>query len=94
MASAFGGAAISSFKSISKRFSATKEADNYMSMLMSVGGSNNAKDAGLVIMDKTSGKPGRQMLLGDKKDPDYQLDELGKMVYYKSDNNEIQGFKY
>lgn len=94
MAGAFGNAAIGSFKSISKRFSATKEADNYMSMMMSVGGTNNAKDAGLVIMDKNNGKPGRQMLLGDKKDPDYQLDELGKMVFYKSDNNEIQGFKY
>lgn len=94
MAGAFGNAAIGSFKSISKRFNATQEADNYMSMMMSVGGTNNAKDAGLVIMDKNNGKSGRQMLLGDKKDPDYQLDELGKMVYYKSDNNEIQGFKY
>ena len=94
MGGAWTNAAVGSFKSISKRFKATKEANNYMSMMVSVGGSNNAKDAGLVIVDKVSGKAGRQMLLGDKKEPDYKLDEIGKLVFYKSDNNEIQGFKY
>lgn len=94
MAGAWSNAAVASFKSISKRFSATKEANNYVTMMVSVGGSNNAKDAGLIIVDKISGKEGRQMLLGDKKDPDYQLDEIGKIVFYKSDNNELKGFKY
>lgn len=94
MAGAWSNAAVASFKSISRRFKATKEANDYMSMMVSVGGSNNAKDAGLIIVDKVNGTGGRQMLLGDKKDPDYKLDEIGKLVFYKSDNNEIQGFKY
>ncbi|MEO7045055.1 MAG: PQQ-binding-like beta-propeller repeat protein [Ferruginibacter sp.] len=91
-ASNFAGAAASSFASISKRFKATKEANNYMAMLTNFGGSNNAKDAGIMMIDKNTGKEIKKMIFGDKKDPDYKLDELGKVVYYKSDGNEIQGF--
>ena len=94
MASNFAGAAASSFASISKRFKATKEANNYMAMLTNFGGSNNAKDAGIMMIDKISGKEIKKMIFGDKKDPDYKLDELGKMVYYKSDGNELQGFAF
>ena len=90
----FAGAAASSFASISKRFKATKEANNYIAMLTSIGGSNQAKDAGISMIDKNSGKQIRQMIFGDKKDPDYKLDELGKVVYYKADGNEIQGFGF
>ena len=90
----FAGAAASSFASISKRFKATKEANNYIAMLTSIGGSNQAKDAGISMIDKNSGKEIRQMIFGDKKDPDYKLDELGKVVYYKADGNEIQGFGF
>jgi outer membrane protein assembly factor BamB len=90
----FAGAAASSFASISRRFKATREANNYMAMLSSIGGSNNAKDAGVVMIDKTTGKEVRKMLFGDKKDPDYKLDELGKVVYYKADGNELQGFRF
>ena len=63
-------------------------------MLTSIGGSNQAKDAGISMIDKNSGKQVRQMIFGDKKDPDYKLDELGKVVYYKADGNEIQGFGF
>ncbi|MEO5943810.1 MAG: PQQ-binding-like beta-propeller repeat protein [Ferruginibacter sp.] len=91
-ASNFAGAAASSFASISKRFKATKEANNYMAMLTNFGGTNNAKDAGIMMIDKNTGKDIKKMIFGDKKDPDYKLDELGKVVYYKSDGNEIQGF--
>lgn len=93
-ASNFAGAAASSFASISKRFKATREANNYMAMLTNFGGSNNAKDAGVMMIDKNSGKEIKKMIFGDKKDPDYKLDELGKVVYYKSDGNEIQGFTF
>jgi hypothetical protein len=90
----FAGAAASSFASISRRFKATKEANNYMSILTNFGKSNNAKDAGLMMIDKNTGKEIRKIVLGDKKDPDYKLDELGKVVYYKSDGNELQGFAF
>lgn len=93
-ASNFAGAAASSFASISKRFKATKEANNYMAVLTNFGKSNMAKDAGVMMIDKTNGKEIRQIIFGDKKDPDYKLDELGKVVYYKADGNEIQGFSF
>ncbi|MBK8710924.1 MAG: PQQ-binding-like beta-propeller repeat protein [Niastella sp.] len=93
-AAAFAGAASSSFASISRRFKATKEANNFMSMLTNFGNSNMAKDAGVMIVDKNSGKEIRKIIFGDKKDPDYKIDELGKVVYYKTGGNEIQGFTF
>ena len=36
----------------------------------------------------------RKIIFGDKKDPDYKIDELGKVVYYKTGGNEIQGFTF
>ncbi|MDB5201618.1 MAG: hypothetical protein JWQ27_1027 [Ferruginibacter sp.] len=93
-ASNFAGAAASSFASISRRFKATREANNYMAMLTNFGNSNQAKDAGVMMIDKSTGKEVRKMLFGDKKDPDYKLDELGKVVFYKADGNEIQGFTF
>ena len=93
-ASNFAGAAASSFASISRRFKSTKEANNYMAILTNFGKSNNAKDAGVMMIDKSTGKEIRQIVFGDKKDPDYKLDELGRVVYYKADGNEIQGFAF
>ena len=93
-AASFAGAAASSFASISRRFKATKEANNYISILTNFGNSNNAKDAGIMMVNKTTGKEIRRMMFGDKKDPDYKLDELGKVVYYRADGNEIQGFGF
>ncbi|MEO6404146.1 MAG: PQQ-binding-like beta-propeller repeat protein [Ferruginibacter sp.] len=90
----FAGAAASSFASISRRFKATKEANNYMSMLTNFGKSNEAKDAGVMMIDKNNGTEIRKIVFGDKKDPDYKLDELGRVVYYKSGGNEIQGFSF
>ncbi|MEO7266188.1 MAG: PQQ-binding-like beta-propeller repeat protein [Ferruginibacter sp.] len=90
----FAGAAASSFASISRRFKATKEANNYMSMLTNFGKSNEAKDAGVIMIDKNNGTEIRKIIFGDKKDPDYKLDELGRVVYYKSGGNEIQGFSF
>jgi hypothetical protein len=47
-----------------------------------------------MMIDKTNGKEIKKIVLGDKKDPDYKLDELGKMIYYKADGNELQGFTF
>lgn len=93
-ASAFAGAAVQSFASISRRFKATKQANDFMSILTNFGNSNQAKDAGILMLDKNTGKEIRRMVLADKKDPDYKLDELGRMVYFKSDGNELQGFAF
>ncbi|UEG49654.1 PQQ-binding-like beta-propeller repeat protein [Ferruginibacter lapsinanis] len=94
LASAGMSSAIASFQSIGKRFNATKQANGFIAMLTNFGNSNQAKDAGITIVDKVTGKRKADMLLGDKTSPDYTIDDLGKVVYYHSDNNTIEGFKF
>ena len=53
-----------------------------------------AKDAGVMMIDKTDGKEIKKIVLGDKKDPDYKLDELGRVVYYRANGSEISGFRF
>ena len=65
-----------------------------MSMLAKIGDSNDAKDAGIKIIDKNTGKAIRSVLLGAKKDLDYKLDGLGKMVFFKVDDKELKGFGF
>ncbi len=92
-AAAFAGAAAASFASISKRFKATRQANEFMAVLTSLGGNNQAGSAGCVIVSKADGKNISSMLLGDKT-PDYKLDELGRMIYQKSESDVIKGFKF
>jgi hypothetical protein len=94
LASAGISSAVSSFQSISKRFNATKQANGFIVMLTNFGNSNQAKDAGITIVDKKSGKRLNDFLFGDKTSPDYTIDDLGKVVYYQSDNNTLEGFKF
>lgn len=94
MASGFANAAGSSFAAIGKRFNATKEANDYMSMLAKIGTTNEAKDAGIKLIDKNTGKVIRSILLGAKKDLDYKLDGPGKMIFFKADDTEIKGFGF
>ncbi|MCO5287281.1 MAG: PQQ-binding-like beta-propeller repeat protein [Chitinophagaceae bacterium] len=92
LASSGFSAGIAGFKSISKRFSATTQANGFVAMLTKFGG-NSGKDAGITIISKADGKRISDMLLGDKKDPDYKLDELERVVYYRSGST-IEGFKF
>ena len=55
-ATAFAGAAAQSFASISRRFNATRQANDVMSVLTNFGNSNTAKDAGVMMIDKTQVK--------------------------------------
>lgn len=93
LAAAGFASGIASFKNISKRFNATAQANGFVAMLTKFG-SNQAKDAGITIVNKADGKRISDMLLGDKKDPDYKLDELEKVIYYRSGGNTIEGFKF
>ncbi len=92
-AAAFAGAAAASFAAIGKRFKATAQANDFMAVMSAVGGNNEAKNAGIVIVNKIDGKNISSMILGDKS-PDYKLDELGRMIYQKSDSDELKGFKF
>lgn len=94
LASAGVASAVASFQSISKRFNATKQANGFIAMLTNFGNSNQAKDAGITIVDKATGKRIADMLFGDKTSPDYTIDDLGKVVFYESDKNTIEGFKF
>ncbi len=89
----FAGAAAASFASISKRFKATRQANDFMAVMTVLGNNNQNNSAGCVIVSKTDGKNISSMLLGDKT-PDYKLDELGRMIYQKSENDVIKGFKF
>ncbi|MFN8250827.1 MAG: hypothetical protein U0V75_03010 [Ferruginibacter sp.] len=94
MAAAGMSSAVASFQSIGKRFKATKQANGFIAMLTNFGNSNMAKDAGVTIVDKTTGKRMSDMLFGDKTSPDYTIDDLGKVIYYQPDGNTIEGFKF
>ncbi len=90
---AFAGAAASSFAAIGKRFKATIQANDFMTVLTALGGNNEAKNSGAVIVSKIDGKNIASILLGDKT-PDYKLDELGRMIFQKSESDELKGFKF
>lgn len=92
--SGFASAASSSFAAIGKRFKATKEANDCMAMLAKIGPTKEAKDAGIKLINKNTGKEIRSIVLGAKKDLDYKLDGLGKMVFFKVDDNELKGFGF
>ncbi len=93
IASAGFSSAVAGFKSISKRFNATAQANGFVAMLTKFG-SNQGKDAGITIVNKEDGKRISDMLLGDKKDPDYKMDELERTIYYRSGGNTMEGFKF
>jgi outer membrane protein assembly factor BamB len=93
MTSAFGGAAISSFKSISRRFTASRQADDFMAMLTNLDGGNGKDNVGIVCISKIDGKPGKKVVFGDKT-PDYKLDQIDRMIYFKNADNEMEGFRF
>jgi hypothetical protein len=93
MTAAFGGAAISSFKSISRRFTASKQADDFIAMLTNLDGGNAKNNVGIVCVSKVDGKEGKKVIFADKS-PDYKLDQIDRMIYFKNSDDEIQGFKF
>ena len=93
MATAGFSSGIAGFKSIARRFNATAQANSFVAMLTAFG-SNQGKDAGITIVSKENGKRIADMLLGDKKDPDYKMDELGRVIYYRSGGTTLEGFKF
>src|SRR5690606_2163150 len=83
----FGNIASASFAEMNKRFRATAATENAQFIL-----TNLDSGVGLVKVGKATGETQEQILLRDKK-PEYQVDELGGTLYYKSKSNEISAFK-
>jgi hypothetical protein len=75
-----------SFKLMSQRFKATAATENAQFILSKLDGG-----AGLVIVDKNTGKAGKEILLNDKK-PEYKIDDLGGFLYYKANNSTLNAY--
>jgi len=84
MNSSFG----SFMEEMSKRFTATASGEQWMFVLTNLDGG-----PGLAALNLKTGQVDAEVLLKDKK-PDYQIDELGKRVFYFKDKNELQCYKF
>lgn len=91
-ASNWGGIAGASFQEFSKRFKATATSRNYRSILTKTADSDDS-GVGIVLINKATGKEDGSVVLNDKK-PDYKLDDISRMVFYKSGNDEITAFAF
>ncbi len=66
-----------------KRFKATAATENAQFVLTKLD-----DGVGLVKLNKDSGSKEKEIVLKDKQ-PEYQVDEIGGILYYKADNNSI-----
>ncbi|MDX1461927.1 MAG: PQQ-binding-like beta-propeller repeat protein [Marinirhabdus sp.] len=81
-----GGLAAASGASVAemlKRFKATAATKNAQFILTKL-----EDGVGLVKINKDTGTKEKEIVLKDKK-PEYQVDEIGGILYYKADNNTI-----
>ncbi len=81
-----GGLAAATGASISemlKRFKATAATENDQFILTKLD-----DGVGLVKLNKDTGKKDKEIVLKDKQ-PEYIVDEIGGLLYYKADNNSI-----
>lgn len=76
-----------SFQAMNKRFRATAATENAQFMLTSLDGG-----VGLVKVNKATGEIDKEILLKDRK-PEYEVDELSGLLYYKAKDNQIVAFK-
>ncbi|RZM30206.1 MAG: hypothetical protein EOO88_01760 [Pedobacter sp.] len=77
---------------MSRRFKASQGANNYIVMLTKVKTADD-NGIGLVRVNKDSGKIESKVVLDDKK-PDYIADDVENMVFYKSGNKALTGYKF
>jgi outer membrane protein assembly factor BamB len=87
-ADAMGGIASAGFKAMGKRFNASKEADNFVTMLTKLD-----DGVGVVKLNKDTGAKENEVVFKEKE-PVYELDDIGGMLYFKSKKTELSGFKF
>ncbi|WP_111309039.1 outer membrane protein assembly factor BamB family protein [Confluentibacter sediminis] len=75
-----------SFAMMSKRFKATAATENAQFILTKLN-----DGVGLVKVNKDTGKVDKEILLKDKK-PEYQVDELAGVLYYKANDKTIYAY--
>lgn len=76
-----------SFNEMSKRFKASAATPNNKFILTKL-----SSGVGLVKLNKDDGKKEKEILLKDKK-PEYTIDAVERILYYKANNNTIYAFK-
>lgn len=84
---AFEAITSASFQEMTKRFRASSATENAQFILTNLDGG-----VGLVKVNKDTGETEKEIVLKDKK-PEYEVDDWGGYLYYKSKNNEISAFK-
>lgn len=77
---------------MNRRFSATKEAMNFVTMLTKID-EDGEKGIGLVKIDKRTGKKVSQVVINEKE-PVYEIDEADDMLYWMSEKREVSGFVF
>lgn len=82
----FADIASASFAEMNKRFKATAATENYQFILTKLD-----EGVGLIKVSKDSGRKDKEIVLKDKK-PEYEVDEFGGVLYYKSDDKTILAF--
>lgn len=87
-AEAMSGIAAAGFKAMGKRFSASKEAEGFVTILTQLD-----SGVGVVKVNKDNGKIENEVIF-KQKEPLYEIDELGGMLYFKSSKTELSGFKF
>lgn len=83
MGDAWAGAAAASVTEMLRRFKATAATENAQFLLTKL-----KEGVGLVKLNKDTGAVEKEILLKDKK-PEYEVDEIGGMLYYKADKNTV-----
>jgi hypothetical protein len=89
LANGMGGVASAGFKAMGKRFNASKEAEGFVTIFTQL----DKGIVGVVKVNKDTGKTENQVQFNEKE-PLYEIDDLGGMLYYKSGKTEITGFKF
>jgi hypothetical protein len=89
LANGMGGIATAGFKAMGKRFNASKEAEGFVTMLTQL----KTGVVGVVKVNKDSGKTENEVIFKEKE-PVYEIDDLGGMLYYKSGKTELSGYKF
>ena len=75
---------------INKRYNATASADNFVFMNTKL----DKGEWGLVKLNKTSGARESSISFGKDKEPDYQIDDVSALLFYRSQANEIVCYKF
>ena len=83
----FASIGSASFNVMSQRFKATSATENAQFILTKLN-----DGVGIVKVSKNTGKVDKEIILNDKK-PEYQIDELEGVLYYKANNSTINAYK-